>query len=1071
VLCVAQYLFTDGYQIGPHVFPIGEAATALTGLAGRVSSDTLLQLTSLTGEVAAGVDPVGCAVFIGSSAVAGVIQDRAVDAAALADLKRSDLVDRYRDDPDWKGIVSVWALTKLGKLLPDGEAWNDAIIESATGDHDRLLALLQTYRDDPAKREAWEQTVEAVFTGQVDPEANGDFIDYLVRQFDTDDREEAVELFLDVGDLLGSKALYDELDALEGVEAPSRTALQAALSDGQAQVWQALNRDLAAEGFQRLTAETVRLPPRKAPIEAWQEGMTIRQFHDGIAYERPLAFDAPDTLELDGARQSPAAVAELLAATDGPGILIQGPPGAGKTTLLQNVVYRWCADGHGMALYRRSGGEPFDQLDTLLEAIDQADEPVLVAVSDAARPDASSVYRLMYEYRDDPTVTFLLDSRLDEWAELDPATSRKGDMVAALTKVIEALHVTQPAALTEADCTSLVETYERTTGRQASLAGVNTAARGASLHERLQAAATAGQMLHVAFLLTGTEGFEHDAEQKAAIVETPTPEDRPGFDPDLGRLIRHQGLLIAALGAIDDRTMRREYLYAVAAELSAGRGEGYHGDQVDRLLRDGFAGWMLFDGSRTRRYRTYHEFWSYWYLRTLVTDDVGPDAGALRDRLARCLASLRRLHAGELDRAWQRDIHAATRNLPATTFTLTADEDAATADDRVVFADLLDALYGLADRYPGLADLLCLDATDLDRLTGVLRDTCAPARVARYAITVATAYNAQGRLEQAREQLAIAADLLDGVEDPPPEVVAARHYGMAAVHKTEGDYDATLAALESARAHLTDADSAAADRLFANIAQMTGDVHSVQSEFDTAREWYDRITERRSDESLAAVQADRLGSVARKRGDLATAGDHYARALETARAVGDRATESMAARHVALANRRQVQAGEYDSDAERAALLQEAATRLAECRRIAEQLGDDHELAAVLGNLSLVRLLQDQPAAAETLATDGIEIAQAMDKAPEVAWLRNNRGRAYLAQDELAAAEAEFEQSRALNQQVGNQREEARSLRGLADVADARGEQDRAAELRTDAEQISAAIGDEHAPGDNGADE
>lgn len=156
-----RYLHDDGRPTDADVLPIGEAATALTGLAGRVGSDTLVQLTGLAGEVATGVDPVGCAVFIGSSAIAGVIQDRAVDAASLADMKRADLVERYRDDPDWKGMVSLWALTKIGKLLPDGEAWNEAVVESATGDHDRLLGLLQTYRDEPAKREAWEQTVEA----------------------------------------------------------------------------------------------------------------------------------------------------------------------------------------------------------------------------------------------------------------------------------------------------------------------------------------------------------------------------------------------------------------------------------------------------------------------------------------------------------------------------------------------------------------------------------------------------------------------------------------------------------------------------------------------------------------------------------------------------------------------------------------------------------------------------------------------------------------------------------------------------------------------------------------------
>lgn len=1050
-----QYLFVKSIIISSYVLPVTEAATALTGLTGGVGSDTFAQLATLTADVAAGVDPVGCALFVGSSAVSGIIQDKAVDAASVVDLKRSELVDRYADDSDWEKIVSVWALVRTGKLLPDSEEWNDAVISSATGNPDRLVDLLETYQSSPEKRAAWVETVEAVFTGTVETREDEDLIDYLVREFDAESREAAVETFLDIGDLLGSKHLYEQMEALEGIEPPSRTALQSELNDGQENVWAALDTALWGEGFRRLTDETVRASSRKTPAEAWQSGMGIRQFHEGVAFERAI--------ELDGDRRTPAEVAGILAGDTGPGLLIQGEPGAGKSTLLRNVAYAWVDADYGAVFYRPSGASAFDHLDRVISAIEETDDQLLIAVEDAAREEVHPVYSLMTRYADDDRVTFLLDSRPDEWANLEPATTRESTMATRFDDLVEDLRQARPAPLTEADCVAIVTRYEAVTETTASLAGEDPQDRGAALYDRLQGHTNAGEMLYVSFLLSGMNGFEDDVLAKVKTIEDPDSDSRQRLPSNLTELSRHCGLLIAVLGAINDRAMRREYLFAVAAELSERRRhETYSGEQVAELLYDGFDGWVLFDGSTSRRYRTYHEFWSYWYLRTLLTDDTLGKEQRIRDRFARCIRGISRLHTGDLNREWTYDLDSYTEKLPSTEFVVDSSEQAQSASDgeRIELGGLVDSIYDLAERYPVMADLLSVQHM---RIRDALTDAFTPPRVARYAITVGTAYNTLGDLEAAREEFAVAGELLETVEDPPSEVEAARLYGLATVLKTEGEYDAVLDRLAEARTELEGADSAEADRLFAKIAQMTGDINSVRSNFDEARRWYGRITERVADESLAALQADRFGGVARKRGRLEDAADHYQAGLQKARRIGDRTMEATTARHVALVNRRLADAEAFDSETERAAMLAEAADLLDESLTIADQLGDEHERAAALGNLSLVRLLQNQPAAAEQLAWEGISVCERLSKPAEEGWMRNNLADAYVAQGRDRAAAAEYELSRRLNESVGNRRETARSLRGLGTTARSQGENDRADRLFDRATEISEDIGDEHA--------
>ena len=227
-----------------------------------------------------------------------------------------------------------------------------------------------------------------------------------------------------------------------------------------------------AQGFEWVTTHDFETG-RVNDDYCWRRSFTLGEAWAGY----PLERERPPAGDTDERQDLTEQLLDTLA--DGGGAALLGAPGSGKTTATRTAMAEWVRRHDGGTVFYRTKDEqiPVDY-ERLREEIETAREngPVLVAVEDAARRGSSPVFETVADFEAAEDVSFLVNSREEEWTDTgdglteirDDRSARANDIEATRTEYLEPVYV---PPLDAREVERFVENYRDVTGRTASLGG------------------------------------------------------------------------------------------------------------------------------------------------------------------------------------------------------------------------------------------------------------------------------------------------------------------------------------------------------------------------------------------------------------------------------------------------------------------------------------------------------------------------------------------------------------------------------------------------------------------------
>ncbi|MFC6837690.1 tetratricopeptide repeat protein [Halomarina ordinaria] len=752
---------------------------------------------------------------------------------------------------------------------------------------------------------------------------------------------------------------------------------------------------LEREGFVELTDDYFAERSPCPPPTSWRTGLDLAEVAAGYAVDRTY----------DEAGERRALTADLLAGLRaGRDHALVGPPGAGKSTVCKTVAYRWYEAGVGTVLYRRRGrGEPFTSAEALRARLREATGRALVVVEDALREDAVAVFGAMAEYRDDPSVTFLLDARESEWE--DP-TAFPADARAA-THRAEAVERVHMPPLDATECERLVRHFEATTGRRVDLTVED-------LVSGLDGDGEAADLLVVLHRLVLS--VDPLAGYGSATPTTLTEDVARTFERlrEAGEHALDVGVLVNVLNAAEVG-VSPDLVYALAArEDDDAPGFCEVAEALDLL-----SGRVLFEreapGDGEAAYRSVHESWSSLFLRHLLECDG--DRAAER-RFGRVVSALLSLADDETARArieWEfQGAAPAIREL--------SEAPGEWADATV------ERLFGLGLSRPALAPLFGTSPyTSL-----ALPEACSPALAVRCTQWRGEMSLRAGRLEAAErefERLGTFAD--EAADDARAAALRARSLkfrGTVALRRSEFDdaeafYEQSIGAYRACDDEQGEADVV---NNLGIVAWSRGDLPEAEAYLRDCLSRYREMGNRRA----AADARFNLATVLDSRSVLEEAADHYRDCLAYFRSTGDRRTEADT-----LNNLGSLWRVRGDLDAAERDLTQALDTY----RDIGDELGE----ANCLHNLGCVAQQRGELERSVEYHERSLERYRAVGDTQGVAQCECNIGDVAYRRGDLDEAEARYERSLDRRQGIGDGIGEAESLANLGRVARDRGDTDR----------------------------
>jgi tetratricopeptide (TPR) repeat protein/predicted transcriptional regulator len=367
---------------------------------------------------------------------------------------------------------------------------------------------------------------------------------------------------------------------------------------------QELPMDLTRAGFVEVTHPDSRGEDTPPPSVTWRTEFTLGDVRAGHTAARYTA---------DGDQFDTQLLEDLLA---GENRVLIGPPGAGKSVVCKRVACEWADRGYGRVLYRESGDGSTFQDPAVLEAhLRRHDGHTLVVVEDVLRPAANEVLATMRRIGSREDVSFLLDSRREEWSERHSSTIDPRLETYRRT----ALETVSAPPFDEADCHRFVQRYGE-------LVEDDVPVTGSELWDWLDAADLSGQVhggpLLAAHLLSRAAGVEDmdsrtELEADARRVYELVADEGGTYDSEVA--------VLASLLTVAGVPVTDSYLYALADGS-----EDYAA--VEEAVRK-VQGELVFDGP-DNVYRTRHDRWAVAFLDQFL--DAVPTARA-RDTFGRCV--------------------------------------------------------------------------------------------------------------------------------------------------------------------------------------------------------------------------------------------------------------------------------------------------------------------------------------------------------------------------------------------------------------------------------------------------
>ncbi|WP_410766283.1 tetratricopeptide repeat protein [Haloferax sp. DFSO60] len=769
---------------------------------------------------------------------------------------------------------------------------------------------------------------------------------------------------------------------------------------------------LQSQGFVRLAPDYFDRVGVSPPLACWRAGFDLAEVNTGYALDRERPTD-------DGRENVTSELFERLCqATDH---VVVGPPGAGKSTVCMSVACRWYDRQRGPVIYRKSGHrDAFAATARLASYLTSAPGHTLVVIEDATRAEANAVFELVRDFADDDRVTFLLDSRENEW--------QTDNLVGAAQLESHRTHAIREYTVPPVDARErerLIEHFESTVNERVDIAAEQISVGTPDRHSGDDSgdfrtgneATTPGEMyLFVHRLARHVEPTPTSRAPPTSLlddIDSVYEELR-----DVGDLAIDVGVLVNLLNAAGVH-VDIPLAYALATDRSD---ESVIETALDKLERSVLYSALESEGDEP--VRTVHETWSAQFLHRLCGLESERHA---RRRFERCLTALCSLVDDEQARMAVQSIFGGTADVIRTI----------EADPSAWGSNLVKNVFELGVNNPALSSLFAeSDYTNVDVPQACDSSLSLDTRRWRARMFV----NA-GDLDRAMREFESLSTVdrasVNSRAIPSDALVGARADGLAGVSEVlqkRGAYDEARGSAESALALFEQLDD---DLGRSDVLNSLGAIESRCGNFEQSRQYYESALQLRRDAGDATRIASTLSNLAgaeRSLGEYDAALDHARESLEIRREIGYPWGEAVSLEILGI----------IEMETER---LDKAEQYICSSLSIRREIGDTLGTKASLNNLGRIEFEQGRIEDAYARYTALVD--QVKDE--DVGWVRGNAhyGLAEVSL-ERGDADAAFEHAERARKIVEDEFKQAelQSLQALAKLDS--GDLDAATELATD---------------------